>query len=59
MATTNLLHILGPYHPELPLDYLTLLCTPLSINIKKLDNGEYAHFGLKEALQHYLSTKPF
>ncbi|KAB0790106.1 hypothetical protein PPYR_15573 [Photinus pyralis] len=56
IAVTNLLHVLHPHHPELPLDYRTFLKTPLTIKTKKLDNGEYAHFGFSDALHHYLST---
>lgn len=55
VAVTSLLHVLCPYHPELPLDYRTFLQTPMAIKTKKLDNGEYAHIGFSDALQHFLS----
>lgn len=42
-----LLKILAPYHPEIPLDSRTLLKTQRSVNLKKLDNGEYCHFGIE------------
>lgn len=50
-ALTDLLHILHNFHPELPLNSKTLLHTPMSINVKKLDTGEYCHIGLIHSLQ--------
>ncbi|KAK9687290.1 hypothetical protein QE152_g36557 [Popillia japonica] len=50
-AITELLHILSPYHPELPLDCRTLLKTPTQISTKQLDNGSYCHFGLSNYLK--------
>ncbi|KAJ8909796.1 hypothetical protein NQ315_015316 [Exocentrus adspersus] len=48
---TSLLHILSPYHPELPLDARTLLKTPRSMVAKTLENGHYCHIGLEQGLQ--------
>jgi hypothetical protein len=41
---TKLLHILSPYHPELPLDCRTLLKTPKSATTQKLETGELIYF---------------
>lgn len=49
------MHILHDCHPELPLNSRTLLQTLLTINKKKLDNGEYCHIGLVQSLR-YIST---
>lgn len=51
-ALTDLLHILHNFHLELPLNSKTLLQTPVSINKKKLDTGEYCHIGLVQSLQY-------
>lgn len=53
---THLLHILHPYHNELPLDSRTLLKTPRHTTIKKLQNGKYCHFGLIEGIKLKLMT---
>lgn len=53
-AIKSLLHILVPFHPELPLDSRTLLQTPRSFESKKLETGEYVHLGLARALQLFL-----
>lgn len=55
VAVYNLLQILTPLHPELPLDSRTLLKTPISIAIKKLENGEYCHIGIKSGLKNIIS----
>ncbi|KAM0735783.1 hypothetical protein ACS0PU_009744 [Formica fusca] len=55
VAVNNLLQILTPLHPELPLDSRTLLKTPISIAIKTLENGEYCHIGLKSGLKNVIS----
>lgn len=50
-SLTDLLHILVPYHPSLPVDSRTLLDTPTSSpNIIKLDTGNFYYFGLEYAL---------
>lgn len=51
----KLLHLLKPYHPNLPLDCRTLLQTPRFINTKKLITGEYVHFNVKNTLLNILS----
>jgi hypothetical protein len=55
---TELLHILSPYHPELPLDCRTLLKTPKSATTQKLETGELIYFGLLESLKQSLKTLP-
>lgn len=55
VAVNNLLQILTPLHPELPIDSRTLLKTPISIAIKKLENGEYCHIGIKSGLKNVIS----
>lgn len=54
-SVTKLLHLLKPYHPNLPLDCRTLLKTPRVINIKSLPNGEYVHFNVNIMLINILS----
>lgn len=55
-TVTDLLHVLSPIHPELPLSSKTLLRTPTSIKHKKeLHTGTYIHFGLRHFLEMYLS----
>lgn len=54
-SVTKLLHILKPYHTNLPLDCRTLLKTPRTINVKQLCNGEYVHFNLEGTLFNILS----
>ncbi|KAJ8942087.1 hypothetical protein NQ314_010160, partial [Rhamnusium bicolor] len=59
VALTSLLHILSPFHPELPLDSRTLLKTPKYIETKKLETGEYYHFGLLDILKNLLLKHDF
>lgn len=40
-ALTDLMHLLKPDHPELPLDSRTLLKTPTTTSLNSLDTGEY------------------
>lgn len=54
---TDLLHILSPYHPELPLDSCTLLMTPNSTRISDLETGQFVYFGIKNALLPFNSSK--
>lgn len=49
-AVTHLLHILKPYHSELPNDSRTLLKTPTTFQTRKLETGEYIHLGLRLGL---------
>jgi len=56
-AVTALLHILVPYHPELPRNVRILVKTPLSLTTKELDNGAYCHFGIELGLLHFLECK--
>jgi len=46
----SLLNILKPYHPSLPLDPRTVVGTPRTTVVKKLNNGDYVHVRLKRAL---------
>ncbi|KAB0803466.1 hypothetical protein PPYR_00436, partial [Photinus pyralis] len=55
-TVTNLLHILSPYHAELPLDCRTLLKTPTKTNIIQLETGSYCHIGLQKGITHFLLT---
>lgn len=57
-AITGLLHILNFFHHELPLDSRTLLETPRNIKKRKLNNGEFCYFGLKNILKIILSQIP-
>ncbi|KAK5638535.1 hypothetical protein RI129_012830 [Pyrocoelia pectoralis] len=57
---TDLLHVLHPIHPELPLHAKTLLKTSRTTFAKKqLNNGEYIHFGIKSYLKLFLTKNPF
>lgn len=56
VKVTELLHILSPYHPNLPLDCRTLLKTPKTYSVKKLDSGEYSHIGLANNLKQCLTS---
>lgn len=55
LAVTELLHILSPYHPELPLDCRTLLQTPTSTVVTNFETGEFCYLGLNVALEYVLS----
>lgn len=52
----DLLHILSPYHKNLPLDCRTLLKTSVITKESKLDNGTYRHMGLRTGLNNILTT---
>lgn len=54
-SVNELLHILQPLHPSLPLDCRTLVETPINVKTTKLESGEYCHFGLSKALCIFLS----
>ncbi|KAJ8977152.1 hypothetical protein NQ317_016819 [Molorchus minor] len=54
VAVTKLLHILVPFHPHLPLDSRTLLCTPIQFKSKQVGDGQYVHMGLEKALKKFL-----
>ena len=49
-ALTDLLHILSPIHPELPLDSRTLLLTPRQIKFTEITNGKFVYLGLGEGI---------
>lgn len=55
-AVTDLLHILHPYHAELPFDSRTLLKTPVSINVVQLDNGQLCYFGILTYLKYLIEN---
>lgn len=46
-SVNSLLKKLNPIHPELPLDYRTLLKTPQNLKFHDVNPGLYHHFGLK------------
>lgn len=52
-ALTDLLHILHPFHPDLPLTGHTVLSTPDTSNyeIKTIGDGHYHHFGVATTLK--------
>lgn len=54
-ALTSLLHILSPHFAELPLHSRTLLRTPIHMQRKQLENGEYCHIGLANELKNFLA----
>lgn len=57
---TDLLHILQPLCPELPLHAKSLLKTPRKTTCKRqLDNGAYIHFGIKTYLQLFYASNIF
>lgn len=46
-AVDKLLHILKPYHPELPLSCKTLLNTKAhNFDVRKISGGEFVYFGI-------------
>jgi len=45
-----LLKELHPFHPSLALHARTVAHTPRATEVKKLDNGQYVHLGLRNAL---------
>lgn len=53
-AVNDLLKILKPHFSFLPLDARTLLGTPRNIDIRKVEPGEYYHFGLKNSIEKLL-----
>ncbi|KAK4877280.1 hypothetical protein RN001_009786 [Aquatica leii] len=57
-VVTHLLHILHPYHNQLPMDSRTLLKTPRRTTTRSLLNGEYCHFGLSNGLKLKLLSAP-
>lgn len=54
-SLTDLLHLLSPYHPELPLDSRTLLATPNTTSVKDLETGQFIYFSMKETLLKLIS----
>ncbi|KAK4886523.1 hypothetical protein RN001_002794 [Aquatica leii] len=58
-ALTELLHILSPYHPTLPLDSRTLLMTPVThLSTQKLEKGEFCYFGIMKVLPYICAKLP-
>lgn len=47
-ATTDLLHVLKPFFPDLPLDSRTLLSTPREIDVKSCSGGSFVYFGIEK-----------
>ncbi|KAK5647965.1 hypothetical protein RI129_002857 [Pyrocoelia pectoralis] len=54
-AISDLLKILKSYFPSLPTDARSLLNTPRHIVKKKIEPGEYVHFGLRDCIEKLLS----
>lgn len=52
----SLLHILHPYHPELPLDVRTLLKTPQNVELLSMGSGNVFYFGIRSALESMLKA---
>jgi len=59
VRVTELLHLLRPFHPELPFSSKTLLHTPSIMTSKKLNNGECYHFGLLINLERILTEHDY
>ncbi|KAK4882563.1 hypothetical protein RN001_005882 [Aquatica leii] len=57
-ALSALLNILSPFHSNLPCDARTLLHSPNHAHIKKLNNGDYCHFGLTRVLNNMFQKTP-
>lgn len=57
-ALNDLLKILSPYHPELPICGRTLLKTPTTLNSIQLENGEYVYLGILKFLKETLALYP-
>lgn len=55
-ALTALLSILRVFHPELPRDARTILRTQSEIKTKKMEGGEYYHFGIVTGLMSRLKS---
>lgn len=55
-ATTDLLHILRPHFPHLPLDARTFLKTPKSVEIQRCCEGWLAYFGLEQNIMKKISS---
>lgn len=56
VALTDLLKILKPEHPELPVDARSLLKTCRESKTIKIDPGEYFHFGLENCVHTLLQA---
>ncbi|CAG9762680.1 unnamed protein product [Ceutorhynchus assimilis] len=54
-AASELLKILKPHHPELPMDARSLLVTPRNISVKNIHPGTYYHFGLEKCVSNLFS----
>ncbi|KAJ8936170.1 hypothetical protein NQ314_012466 [Rhamnusium bicolor] len=58
VAINDLLNVLKPFHPELPLDVRTLLQTPKKKDLININPGEYYHFGLESCVKKLLIRYP-
>lgn len=56
VALNDLLHVLGPFHSDLPKDCRTLLSTQRTVELKKLSNGSYYHNGLFKNITQLLKS---
>lgn len=50
LATSELLKMLNPFYPSLPVDSRTLLNTPRNVNVIHCSGGSFIYFGLKQNL---------
>ena len=50
-ALNEVLKLLKPIFPNIPVDYRTILATPRKTNVRKVIPGRYVHFGLKSGLE--------
>lgn len=55
-ALTSLLHLLKPFHKELPLDSRTLLKTQRNIELMFIEPGQYYHFGFKNVVEKIIDS---
>lgn len=52
-----ILKILNKRHRNLPRDYRTLFETPKFLNVRKMEEGKYVHFGLEKELTSFLKRE--
>lgn len=51
---SQILKIINKRYPSMPTDPRTLLETPKNLNIRKMGEGRYVHFGLKNELEAFI-----
>lgn len=50
-ALNDVLKLLKPIFPNIPVDYRTILATPRNTKVSRVLPGKYVHFGLKSGLE--------